>query len=103
MFAQAHLTLIHRPGSPLSLRLGLQVEPELGMKKRCRLADVSCSYNSPTACLLAPPINKGSGLFLPMQEPQETQVPSLGWEDPLEKEMVTHSSIFAWRIPQSME
>jgi len=30
---------------------------------------------------------------------QETQVRSLGWEDPLEKEMATHSSIFAWRIP----
>ena len=30
---------------------------------------------------------------------QETQVRSLGWEDPLEKEMVTHSSILAWRIP----
>ena len=33
------------------------------------------------------------------QEPQETQVLSLGWEDPLEKEMATHSSILAWRIP----
>ena len=30
---------------------------------------------------------------------QETQVWSLGWEDPLEKEMATHSSILAWRIP----
>ena len=30
---------------------------------------------------------------------QETQVPSLGREDPLEKEMATHSSILAWRIP----
>ena len=30
---------------------------------------------------------------------QETQVPSLGWEDPLEKGMATHSSILAWRIP----
>ena len=30
---------------------------------------------------------------------QETQVRSLGWEDPLEKELATHSSIFAWRIP----
>ena len=29
----------------------------------------------------------------------ETQVPSLGWEDPLEEEMATHSSILAWRIP----
>ena len=28
---------------------------------------------------------------------QETQVQSLGWEDPLEKEMATHSSILAWR------
>ena len=30
---------------------------------------------------------------------QETQVPSLGREDPLEEEMATHSSILAWRIP----
>ena len=30
---------------------------------------------------------------------QETCVRSLGWEDPLEKEMATHSSILAWRIP----
>ena len=30
---------------------------------------------------------------------QETQVLSLGWEDPLEKEMATHSRILAWRIP----
>ena len=29
----------------------------------------------------------------------ETQVRSLDWEDPLEKEMATHSSILAWRIP----
>ena len=31
---------------------------------------------------------------------QETQVESLGWEDPLEEEMATHSSILAWEIPQ---
>ena len=30
---------------------------------------------------------------------QETQIQSLGFEDPLEKEMATHSSILAWRIP----
>ena len=30
---------------------------------------------------------------------QETRVQSLGWEDPLEKGMATHSSILAWRIP----
>ena len=30
---------------------------------------------------------------------RETQVQSLGWEDPLEKEMATHSSTLAWKIP----
>ena len=30
---------------------------------------------------------------------QETWIPSLGWEDPLEQETATHSSILAWRIP----
>ena len=30
---------------------------------------------------------------------RETEVRSLGWKDPLEKEMATHSSILAWRIP----
>ena len=30
---------------------------------------------------------------------QETWVQSLGWEDPLEKEMATHSSTLAWKIP----
>ena len=30
---------------------------------------------------------------------QETWVPSLGWEDPLEKGKATHSNILAWRIP----
>ena len=34
---------------------------------------------------------------------QETQVQSLGWEDPLDKEMATHSSILAWRIPWTEE
>ena len=31
---------------------------------------------------------------------QATQIQSLGWEDPLEKGIATHSSILAWRIPQ---
>ena len=34
---------------------------------------------------------------------QKTQVQPLGWEDPLEKEMVTHSSILAWKIPWTGE
>ena len=34
---------------------------------------------------------------------QETRVRSLGWEDPLEKEMVIHSSTLAWKIPRTEE
>ena len=34
---------------------------------------------------------------------RETQVQSLGWEDPLEKEMATHSSILVWEIPWKEE
>ena len=38
-----------------------------------------------------------------MQEMQETQIQSLGLEDPLEEEMATHSSIFAWEISRTEE
>ena len=38
-----------------------------------------------------------------MQEVQETHVQSLGWEDPLEKQMAAHSSILAWKIPWTEE
>ena len=38
-----------------------------------------------------------------VQEILETWVQSLGWKDPLEKEMATHSSILAWRIPWTEE
>ena len=34
---------------------------------------------------------------------QETHVQSIGWEDPLEKGMATHSNILAWRIPWTEE
>ena len=34
---------------------------------------------------------------------QKTQIHSLGWEDPLDKEMATHSSILTWRIPWTQE
>ena len=34
---------------------------------------------------------------------QEMEVLSLGWEDPLEKEMASHSSILAWKIPWTEE
>ena len=38
-----------------------------------------------------------------MPEMQETQVPSLGQEDPLEKGMAIHSSVLAWEIPRTEE
>ena len=34
---------------------------------------------------------------------QETGVPSLGWEDPLEEDMAIHSSIHAWELPWTEE
>ena len=52
-------------------------------------------------------IGKGAPLVvqnLPaVQETKEMRVLSLGWADPLEKGMVTHSSILAWRIPWTKE
>ena len=38
-----------------------------------------------------------------VQEMQETWVQSLGWEDPLEEEMATLSSVLAWKIPWTEE
>ena len=61
----------------------------------------SCSHllaivNSDSTSLIAQSVK-----ILP--EMQEIWVQSLGQEDPLEKEMTTHSSILAWRIPQTEE
>ena len=38
-----------------------------------------------------------------VKNPLETRIQSLGWEDPTEKEMATHSIILAWRIPWTEE
>ena len=40
---------------------------------------------------------------LAMQETQEMRVQFLGWEDPLEEEMATHSSILVWEVPWTEE
>ena len=55
--------------------------------------------------MLAPFPDDASGkeIHLPMQEMQEKWVGSLGQEDPLEEDVVTHSSILAWRIPWTGE
>ena len=45
----------------------------------------------------------GSSVVKNLPTMQETGIQSLGWEDPLEKEMATHSSILAWEIPWTEE
>src|SRR5574340_456390 len=52
------------------------------------------------SCVSVSPLRGSPGCRLPMQE---TVVLSLGWEDSLEKEMATHSSILAWKIPWTEE
>ena len=42
-------------------------------------------------------------IHLPVQQTQETQVQSLGQENPLEQETATHSSVLAWKIPWTEE
>ena len=59
----------------------------------CHLAG---GYCVPTVCQGLPWLLSGKRIRLPMQE---MWVPSLDWEDPLEKGMATHSSIPAWEIP----
>ena len=53
--------------------------------------------------LVAYQVAQWQKICLPMQETQETQVWSLGQEDPLEKEMATHSSSRTWKIPWTEE
>ena len=57
---------------------------------------------------MSPALQADSLLSEPPREPnlpavQKTLVPSLGWDDPLEKGMATHSSILAWRSPWTEE
>ena len=54
------------------------------------------NQQAPQASLVAQMVKNLPGM-------RETWVQSLGWEDPLEKEMATHSSILAWRIPWTEE
>ena len=60
----AHSTLIHSPGSWLSLRLWFQVEAEMGTKKCCRLVDISCNYNFSTCSYLHLQVTRPVGLLM---------------------------------------
>ena len=70
-------------------------------------ATASASYHiSPSFSVLmygASQVAQRQRIPLPMQEMQETQVQSLGWEDPLEKQTATLSDILAWNIPWTKE
>ena len=69
--------------------------PSMGSQSRTRLKQLSSSSNS-KASLVAQRLKCLPAMW-------ETWVRSLGWEDPLEKEMATHSSILAWRVPWTEE
>ena len=62
------------------------------MNKRCQILNTALNLKILRASLVAQMVKD-----LPAM--QETWVQSLGWEDPLEEEMTTHSSIRAWEIP----
>ena len=54
---------------------------------------------SPLGLVGASQVAQWQRTCLPMQGTQETWIPFLSQEDPLEEEMASHSSILAWRIP----
>ena len=65
----------------------------MALSKTCLQADFDVSFPaSKDHSLIAQRLKCLPGMW-------ETWVRSLGWEDPLEKEMATHSSTLAWRIP----
>ena len=74
--------------------------------KPCFISDIAASFLCIDIIFNRFPGNRASQVArmvknLPVM--QETTVRSLGWEDPLEKGMATHSSILAWRIPWTEE
>ena len=66
-------------------------------KSRTRLSNFTFTFKSRRGASLLVQLVKN------MSAMQETLIQSLGWEDPLEKETATHSSILAYRIPMDRE
>ena len=64
--------------------------------RRFRSVQVCRVYAKLGACLVAPMVNNLPAMW-------ETWVHSLGWEEPLEEGMATHSSILSWRVPRTEE
>ena len=66
----------------------------------CKESDMTERLNHHTEIQTGFP---GDSVVKNLPAKQETQIGSLGWEDPLEKEMATHSNILAWEIPWTEE
>ena len=65
-----------------------------------------CHHSTKAAQSVSNQIDGASLLTQQVKNPlatQEMQVRSLGWEDPMEEEMATHSRILAWKIPWTKE
>ena len=88
------LERVWRKGNPLTLLVGMQTSTAT-MENSVEISQ-NLGIELPYASLVAQWLKRLPGM-------QETQVRSLGWEDSLEKEMATHSSILAWRIPRTEE
>ena len=66
------------------------------MEKKGKTHDSFTTFITPTNILVTQSVKN-----LPIVE--ETQARFLGWEDPIEKEMATHSSVLAWKFPWTEE
>ena len=91
LYIYVHSSIIHNSQKVEATQVSVNLDEWVKKKK------VVCIYNR--ASLTAQWVKNPPAV----QETYEMRVWSLGWEDPLEKEMATHSSIFAWKIPWTEE
>ena len=77
------------------MNLGLAIQSEISQKEKNKYGILTHIYGI-WASLVAHTVKR-------LPAVQETSVRSLGWEDPLEKEMATYSSTLAWKIPWTEE
>ena len=78
----------------------LERNPQLSLATR---GEDWASQGQPKGKAEIPVVTRESRRIKNLTAVQETWVQSLGWKDPLEQEMATHSSILAWRIPWTEE
>ena len=93
------------PGSPVHRIFQARI-PERGAMPSSR-GSSRCRDQTCVSCIAGRFFSTGASLVAQkvkhLPAVQETRVWSLGWEDPLEKEMATRSSTFAWKIPWTEE